>query len=251
MFYPRSRSSLLFPLLLAVLLPFAVSGQPASTDESSSASKSMTAGDLFVSGSMLAGFGVENHDVGVTSDDQKIQISAGGGAGFGFQIGQFVTDRIAIQGEIAYQSSVLSIPVDNGEGSFNRAFVAANVLYHIPVKKNNRFLVGGGFGYYLSGKMDLDFSGAADIGGAHNVYEYEPAIGFRVRLCYELMNYTLFKRIHMGFGVQYSSISYALKSVTSDGVEYPTSMIPASVLDEYETLDGSAIEFLMYFIYYL
>jgi hypothetical protein len=239
--------------LLIVSFPDLILGQidSGSTEQSS---KSATAEKKYFLSCMIeGGGGLENHKVGLTSTNESIEISAGGGIGFGLQAGYIPVRQLELEVEAAYLVSVLSQNLDNGEGGFNRSVIAGNLLYRVPVRKDIRVLIGGGAGYYMGGKMDLDFSGASDIGGAHNIYDYDNALGYQIRCMFELFgeNAMFSRKIIAGIGLQYTSVRYELKSMTSNGVDIPLEMLPSEVKAEFGKLDGSGVEVLLYLAYYL
>ncbi|MFH0882368.1 MAG: outer membrane beta-barrel protein [bacterium] len=238
---------------LIFFVPVFVHGQAVAGSRKQALELPDTSGSVILSFMMGGGSGFEQHELGYTNDDKVIEISAGGGVGIGFHAGYLITHQLEVEVEVAYLTASLSQVLENAEGSFDRSLFAGNVLYRIPVSRRGKVLIGGGAGYFAGGKMDLDFSGASNIGGAHNIYDYDNAIGFQIRCIFELFGKggRFSKHLSVGMGLQYTSVHYNLKSVSSNSVDIPLSQLPGSLKTEFGEVDGSGADLLLYVCYYL
>ncbi len=253
MIFQRSRKAILTAGSIFVLLPALVLGQTVYSTAGQPSASPGTEGNTFLSFLLEMGGGLEKHEVAITTDNETVEISAGGGIGMGVQAGYLLTHALEVEAEAAYMISVLSHELENGEGGFNRGVFAGNLLYRVPIKENIRVLIGGGAGYYVGGEMDLDFSSASDIGGAHNIYKYDNALGFQARCVLEVFGLgELFsKNMVVGVGIQYSSVRYDLQSMSSNGVDIPLDQLPKDIRAEFGELDGSGIDVVMHIALYL
>ena len=78
---------------------------------------------------------------------------------------------------------MLSKKLENADGSFSRTFLLGTLRYKIPITSKSSINIGGGAGYYMSGKLDIDASQIES--GGHNIYEYENTSGIHVISEYE------------------------------------------------------------------
>ncbi len=195
---------------------------------------------------LVAGFGLDNHKLGVTEDDEDIEISAGGGVGGTFAIGMPLGDYIDIGVGIGYQVSELTPEVKNAEGKFERTCFRTDIEYKVPISSIFRVYLGAGFGYYIPGDLDLDFSELYE--GAHNVYSYDDGMGFHITFGFE--SYRPSSSMFWRLGVIYSSVTYDLNAVESDGVEIPIEYLSSDIMDEVGELDGGGFDFYLSLGYY-
>ncbi len=185
---------------------------------------------------IYGGIGFDQHLVGKTTDNEDIEISGGGGLGilailaynFNFQW------ETSISG--GYQNSSLSKNVKNADGDFSRTFFRASIKYRIDLGDNDYIKIGGGYGSYMPGELDIDASKVP--GGAHNIFKYDGNSGPHISAEYEYIaaNYT------MGGGLRYVNITYDLTSAKSDGVNIPLSILPPEIKNEYMEFEGSGLD---------
>ena len=197
-------------------------------------------------GSLLVGIGLEDHEVGMTTDNKKITISGGGGIGGIFSIGYCITPRFDLSLGFGIQNSSLEPEVKNAEGSFLRTSYFTTIKYIIPVSSAGYLKIGAGAGYYSAGDLDVDLSEVA--GGAHNVYKYDGAPGFHITADYEGVFTEKFTWI---IGLKYYNVTFDLKSAKSNDVSIPLSIIPADIISDIGELDGSGVDFIIALNLYL
>lgn len=127
------------------------------------------------------GFGFDNHDIGETTEGDDIHFSGGGGAGISAMGKYNLDDKWRTGFEIGWQRSTLLPEVNNVSGTFGRTYFRPTVELSVPFLGAYRLNLGGGVGYYLAGDFDLDMADVPD--GAHNIYDYENAVGPNVYAC--------------------------------------------------------------------
>ena len=199
-----------------------------------------------VEGSLLVGIGIEDHEVGLTSDNKKITISGGGGIGGTLSIGYSMTPALDLSLGISFQNSSLEPEVKNAEGSFSRTNFFTTIKYIIAVSSSGYLKFGAGGGYYSAGDLDVDLNEVS--GGAHNIYTYDGAPGFHITADYEGV---FTEKLTWVLGLKYYNVTYDLKSAKSNGISIPLNLIPAEVMNDIGELDGSGVDFIMSLNLYL
>ena len=203
-----------------------------------------TRGKLKIEAFFCIGGGIESIKVGITTDGDDIRISGGGGGAGALSLGYGISSLLDIDLTAGYQSNGLTVssPADrtvvtltNAEGSFERAFLLVTPKLKKSVSSFGQLKFGVGAGYYMSGKMELDFSEVPD--GAHNIYTYDSAIGFHITGEYE--HFFSNRAWVMAFGLKYYKVTYELSAFESDGRSVPTEL----AVDESRDLDGSGVDF--------
>jgi len=195
-------------------------------------------GELWSIGThIFGGVGFDQHLIGITTDEEEINISAGGGFGimaiFAYNFNSLWEASI----NAGFQNSSLSKDVKNVEGDFSRTFFSASLKYRINVTENGYIKIGGGYGFYTPRDLDVDASEVA--GGAHNIYEYDGNSGPHLSAEYEHIatNYTI------GGGLRYVNVQYDMSSAKSNGISIPLSLLPSEVKKEFLEFNGSGIDF--------
>ena len=193
----------------------------------------------------LLGVGIKNHEVGETTENEKIKISGGGGLGGVLNLGYGITSSWDLNIGFGIQYSSLQPQVENADGSFFRTILLTTIKYRIPVSSSGIINIGTGAGYYLPDDLDVDVSKIPE--GAHNIYSYKNAVGFHLQAEYEgFFNPNLTWII----GLKYYHISYDLEAVSMNGISYPISDFPAEIISELGELDGSGIDLILSLNYY-
>ena len=196
-------------------------------------------------GSMLLGIGITDHEVGITTENEKIMMSGGGGIGGILNIGYGLSPKWDISFGAGIQNSSLTPEVENASASFLRMALLTNIKYRIPVSSSGLINFGGGISYYFPGDLDMDLSEVSE--GAHNIFGYDNAIGFQFFGEYEgFFN----KDFSWMIGLKYSWVTYELKSAKSNGITIPIDDLPADIRDEIGNLDGSSVDLVVSLIYY-
>ncbi len=204
-----------------------------------------------IEASMFGGFGFEKHDLFETTDGDIVRLSPGGGFGGKLSLGYCLTPLFNVNLEIGAQNSPLSEEVGNANGKFTRTFLLGTLRYLIPLNKKSSINIGGGVGYYLSGKLDGDASQLQ--GGGHNIYEYKNTVGIHVLGEYEryISGFSFLEaRWSWCIGLKYYNISYTLDALSSNGVSIPIIQLPSAITNEFGELDGSGIDMLFSIVMY-
>jgi len=201
--------------------------------------------------SFFLGSGLEEFDVFKTTGDEIVKLSPGGGFGGKFSFGYCLNSPLNVNIEVGTQNSTLSEELKNADGKFSRTFFLGTLRYKIPITEKSSINIGGGLGYYISGKLDIDASEIED--GGHNIYKYKNTIGIHVICEYEhfLPKFSFLNaRWSWAIGLKYYNIAYELDSATSDGVSIPITNLPSDIKVEVEELNGSGIDVLFSTIMY-
>jgi len=202
--------------------------------------------------SFFAGSGFEKFDVFKTTQDKIIELSPGGGFGGKLSLGYCLSSLFNINIEFGTQNSTLSQKLENADGNFSRTFLLGTARYKIPITGKSSINIGGGSGYYMGGKLDIDASKIA--GGGHNIYGYENTIGFHVIGEYEhfISKFSFLNaRWSWCIGLKYYYITYKLNSASSNGVSIPLNLLQSDIKDEVGKLNGSGIDVLFSIIMHL
>lgn len=186
--------------------------------------------------SLFVGGGTDKIDVGETTTGETISISGGGGNGGAIILGYDLSSKLDIDLTAGTQQSLLSPPVVNAAGSFDRKLLLATLRYKIPFSHTGQFKVGGGIGYYSSGELDIDASQIP--GGGHNIYKYDDATGFHITAEFES---SFSPNWSWMIGAKYCNVSYDVKSCTSNGVSIPVTFLT----DEVRSVDGSGFDLII------
>lgn len=197
------------------------------------------------------GAGSDEIDVAVTTTDEIISISGGGGPGFGVEVGYCPSSSVEIGGSVGYQVSGLSEKVANADGSFDRTFLRGTVKYRIPVSPSGVIKVGAGGGYYLAGDLDLEMSKVPN--GHHDIFTYNSAPGFHVGGEYERYISSWSSETagwSWGIGIRYYSVTYDLDSMTRDGMSIPLSLLKPVFKEALMELAGSGFDVFVQFALY-
>ncbi len=199
-----------------------------------------------IEGGLLLGIGLENHTIGMTTDNKEITISGGGGYGGALILGYGLTNELDLSVGLGIQNSTLRPEVENAEGDFLRTTLFSTLKYRIPVASNGLLIFGMGSGYYSPDDLDLDMSKIS--GGGHNIYTYESSTGFHLTAEYE--GFTSDK-LSWIIGLKYYNVSYNLESAKLDGISVPISILPNEIKDEVGELDGSGFDLIVSLNLYL
>ena len=193
-----------------------------------------TTGKLRIEGSFFYGVGIEKIDVGETTEDEAITISAGGGGGGTITFGYSFSKELEGDVGAGFQRATLSKDVENADGNFDRILLLVTLKYKIPATSTGQVKIGAGGGYYGSGELDVDASQVP--GGAHNVYEYDDAFGFHITGEYE--GFFSARKWSWILGIKYYNVKYDVNSLTSNGISVQPNQIPK----EGRELDGSGVD---------
>lgn len=202
-----------------------------------------TGGKFRIEGSFTVGAGLKQLTVGKTTDNVDVTMSGGGGMSgmIGFDYG--INSSIEFNAAGGYQYSSLVPQVKNAKGSFSRIIFLTGLKYTIPIASSNLLKIGGGFGYYIPGDLDVDISSVS--GGGHNIYSYDGNAGFHFSCEYEMFDAS---NLSWGMGLKFYTVSYDLKSLTSNGVPYPINLLSQTVKDQTMKLDGSGIDLTVFIV---
>jgi len=172
------------------------------------------------------GLGVENKEIFITEDGDESTLSAGGGLFIGTGLYYTTEKNIKLGTTFYYQASELRPPLENASSSFKRFIITPEVKFPIELQPNRYLNFGGGFGFYLNGKMNID---ADEIEGFSTNTKYKNTGGIHLLVEYE----EHYKIGYLTAGLKYYNVEYEYKS----GVPV------------FETLNGSGFD--LYFSYTL
>jgi hypothetical protein len=190
-----------------------------------------------IEGSGLFGVGIDNHEVGVTTENEKITISGGGGYGGAFILGYRFLSQFDLSIGTGIQKSALMPRVKNAKGSFTRTIFLATLKYKKPITSKGLLNFGAGPDFFSPGNMEIDASKVAE--GGHNIYSYKSSTGFHLLTEYEgFIN----KKFSWIIGIKYYYVTYQLKSAELDGISLPASALPYELKKEVAELHGSGVD---------
>lgn len=186
--------------------------------------------------SLLLGFGIKNHDLGVTTDGDDISLSGGGGAGLALIGGYGLSSKWDIEVSVGGQVSELRPEVSNADGEFNRDFLRATLFYKIPSTPVTQWKIGAGIGAYLAGEWDVDTS--AVPGGNHDIIMYDDALGFHITGGYEVV---VKESVYFAAELMYYFVEYEANSWTRNSAPQSVNMLN----DPFKNLNGSGIDLML------
>jgi hypothetical protein len=164
------------------------------------------------------GGGFNSFDTGLrTETNEVIEVSSGGGTSIGITGAYAFSGNWLAGGELNYQFTMMSPPVDNADGSFKHMNIMASIQRLFPVgKRDNAFLISAGPVFSVSNTFDFDASQIP--GGAHNSYHYKPAGGGQISTEFILQKGD--GGFAFVFGLRTNFIQYKLDRVNSNGTEF-------------------------------
>jgi hypothetical protein len=198
-----------------------------------------------IEGSGLLGMGINNLQVGITTENEKITISGGGGFGGSFVLGYGFLPQLDLSIGTGIEKSALMPRVKNAKGSFTRIFFLATLKYKKPISSKGLLNFGSGPDFFSPGELDIDASKVSE--GGHNIYSYKKATGFHLLAEYEGFINQKFSWI---MGLKYYYASYKLESAKLDGIFFPVDNLPADLKKEVTDLNGSGVDLILSFNWY-
>jgi hypothetical protein len=210
----------------------------------------------------MGSFGFQNHKVGTyvsqdvsdeTSDSKDLTISGGGGSGYRLIVGYrpLFYHRLPLLEclfQMGRQVSTFGVDVEGVNGKFYRNVFCFALNLKIPLKVYNSSEGAlaylnciAGYGWYLNGKMDIDFH---KIAGDHSIFDYKNSTGFHVGGELELCFNHWFSFI---VGTQFHFVNYNIKSLSLNGILKN----PDQAIDEFKNIDGSGIDFNLGLLFHL
>ncbi len=151
------------------------------------------------------GLGVKNEAIFETTENDDSKLSFGGGLFIGTGLYYTTQKNIKFGSSFYYQASELRPVLENASSSFKRFVITPEVKFPIKLKTNTYLNFGGGYGFYLNGKMNID---ADEIAGFTANAKYEHTGGIHVLAEYE----EHFQRSFLTFGLKYYNVNYEYKS---------------------------------------
>lgn len=164
------------------------------------------------------------------------RISAGGGAGIGFNFGYRVLRQFELSSEFLFQYSTLDLPISNGSAGFSRFVITPTAKYLLPLKKGRHSItldLGAGYGVYMKGKMDIDAGNIS--GGAHNIFEYKDGYGPHGIVEVEFRTK---KSLSFLGGFKLYNVNYKISKAQSNGSQVPLRAVPLDV----QSLNGNGFD---------
>jgi hypothetical protein len=247
-FYMSFSKKVIFRISLILIVYFLTSASVVSAQETEEQEtfNLNTEGRGRIGAMFLAGFGLDDHVVGKTTEDSDVKISGGGGVGGALILGYSISSEFDLSAGFAFQQSNLRPKVENAEGKFMRTSLIATVKYRLPIATKGLLRFGAGIGYYMPDDLDLDMSNVSE--GAHNIYSYKSSVGFHISAEYEGF---FSQDFSWTAGLKFVSVTYDLESAQSNGISVPIDALPQETLDEIGELNGNSIDLTLSLNYYL
>lgn len=165
---------------------------------------------------VAGGFGFSQKTVLSTTEGDDINMSFGGGGGFGGFVGRELTKHLDL--EIAYRhfSSSLSPNIENGSMKFKRDIISITPAYIIPIDGGytRRLKLGLGADIYLANTLEIDIAQIPK--GFKDTWKYSDAFGYHISLMYEINPGPHWSLL---YGVRYYAVNH---SFSSGGSYFPT-----------------------------
>jgi hypothetical protein len=183
----------------------------------------------------IAGAGFNRIPLAETDKGEKVTISAGGGIGFGFDIGYTINQAFELSAAYIYKTTDLSIYTENASGSFEHGNFMVTGKFMTRIKTRASLNYGGGLGLFNAGSMDLDFREVP--GGARYVYKYKTAFG-----CHILgeFQFKFVEKWSITAGCTFYGVNYNhMKSFQANSVSIPMDL----AMSEFQDLKGSGADF--------
>ena len=185
--------------------------------------------------SLFYGFGSANNKVGSTIDGRDVNISGGGGCGYGITGGYCGSGALDVDLTVDSQNSVLIPKLDNGSGDFRRTGVLLTAKYKLPLKKSYQHIkFGAGAGYYFPNALAIDLTPA---GMSKQEVSYNGSAGVHFTLDFE--NY-FGKSSSWSVGMRYNMVEYKANKFVNNSVTLPVDLLK----DQYRNLSGDGLDFI-------
>ncbi|RLA08789.1 MAG: hypothetical protein DRQ51_01175 [Gammaproteobacteria bacterium] len=186
---------------------------------------------FYVGGDFAVGFGTKEDKIGTTTAGDDITLSAGGGVGFGLNVGYVINPMLDFELSLGTQKSSMT-PVSNATGDFSRNLMLFTLKYKKTIDDKSLLRFGGGLGMYSAGKLEMTFDNANIVGFKKYEQKYETATGFHITAEYVKK---LQPGLHLNMGAKFYSVKYNEEDTfTTDGVSYTSS--------DTETVDGGGLD---------
>jgi len=141
----------------------------------------------------------------VIIEDHDLEVAAGGGLLFGAGIFYAFPNNLKFGGTFQYQTSEVKQTDQKGSATFKRYILAPELKIPIKLKKNSFLNIGGGYGFYLNGSLDVNDAGPSKINGKSN---YEDENGIHLLTEFE----EHFAAGYFSIGLKYYNVNYSFKN---------------------------------------
>ncbi len=189
---------------------------------------------LSLGGSLIVGAGLTDYNLFATEDDTAT-LSPGGGIGMDLTLGFFISPRLEIDINTAYQNSILSEKLKNADANFSKFYVNTSIKWIIFGRKDYRaWKVGGGLGYYIPTGMKIEWEDMSNLPDGELTIDYKSSFGYHI--IGEWERYFDASKWSFSISLSYCYVSYEASSASAKNIEIVD-------LGEFETVDGSAINF--------
>ncbi len=188
--YRRPQAIIIF--LFILLLPLA------SNSQSKSGSTSYVKKGLSIPISFGVGAPIHKSTIG---GDDGISVSSGGGLLIGSGLFYNTSNNFKLGGTLRYHATEVKQVEQLGSSSFSRFVVSPVVKMPVKLNDNSFINIGGGYGFFLNGKMKLDAAGPTKVSGKAN---YEDESGLHLLTEYE----ENFQSGYISIGIKYYNVKY-------------------------------------------
>lgn len=138
-------------------------------------------------------------------EDEDLSVAAGGGLSFGTGLFYALPNNLKFGGTFHYQASEIKRGNDSGSISFKRLVLTPEMKIPIKLKSNSFVNIGGGYGFYLNGELNIKDAGESKISGQAN---YKDENGLHVLTEYE----EKFSEGSLSIGMKYYNVKYSMKT---------------------------------------
>ena len=150
------------------------------------------------------GVGAPIHKTTLGGNDE-VSVSSGGGLLIGTGLFYNTLKNLKLGGTLRYHATEVKQVDEQGSSSFSRFVISPIVKVPVQLNPNSFINFGGGYGFFLNGKMELDAAGPSKITGKTN---YEDETGLHFLTEYE-------ENFHSGYisiGIKYYNVKYSYRS---------------------------------------
>ncbi len=138
-------------------------------------------------------------------NNEDLSVSAGGGLSFGTGLYYALANNIKFGGTFHYQASEVKNGNNTGSVSFKRLILTPEMKFPIKLNDNSYLNIGGGYGFYFNGELQIKEAGVSKISGQAN---YNPENGVHLLTEYE----EKFNDGSLSIGMKYYNVKYSQKT---------------------------------------
>ncbi len=169
-----------------------------SNSQSKSESPSYVKKGLSIPLSFGVGAPIQKSTIG---GENGVSVSSGGGLLIGSGLFYNTSKNLKFGGTLRYHATEVKQVDQQGSSSFSRFVISPVVKVPVKLTTNSFVNIGGGYGFFLNGKMELDAAGPSKVTGKAN---YEDETGLHFLTEYE----ESFESGYISIGIKYYNVKY-------------------------------------------